>query len=129
MTAKLLQALRQYWRSARPKLYLFPSPWSPSDREAPITPKAIYHACKKAAARAGLTKRIGPHTLRHSFATQLLESGADLRTIQYLLGHSSLKHTEVYTHLSQRHMRAAPNPLDQITLNTEGRTPSEENPS
>jgi integrase/recombinase XerD len=129
MTAKLLQALRQYWSSARPKLYLFPSPWSPSDREAPITPKAIYHACKKAAARAGLTKRIGPHTLRHSFATQLLESGADLRTIQYLLGHSSLKHTEVYTHLSQRHMRAAPNPLDQITLNTEGRTPSEENPS
>lgn len=130
MTEKLLGALREYWRWSRSKVYLFPSPWSPSDREEPITPKSIYHACKEAAARAGLTKRIGPHTLRHSFATQLLDSGADLRTIQYLLGHSSLKHTEVYTHLSQRHMRAAPNPLDQITLNTDGRKPpSEENPS
>jgi site-specific recombinase XerD len=130
MTPKLLEALREYWRWSRSKVYLFPSPWSPSDREKPITPKSIYNACKEAAARAGLTKRIGAHTLRHSFATQLLESGADLRTIQYLLGHSSLKHTEVYTHLSQRHMRAAANPLDQITLNTDGRKPpSEENPS
>lgn len=130
MTAKLLDALREYWRWARSKVYLFPSPWSPSDREEPITPKSIYNACKEAAARAGLTKRIGAHTLRHSFATQLLDSGADLRTIQYLLGHSSLKHTEVYTHLSQRHMRAATNPLDQITLNTDGRkSPAEENPS
>jgi integrase/recombinase XerD len=130
MTPKLLEALRGYWRWSRSKVYLFPSPWSPSDREEPITPKSIYNACKEAAARAGLTKRIGAHTLRHSFATQLLDSGADLRTIQYLLGHSSLKHTEVYTHLSQRHMRAAANPLDQITLNTDGRKPpSEENPS
>jgi integrase/recombinase XerD len=130
MTPKLLDALREYWRWSRSKVYLFPSPWSPSDREEPITPKSIYNACKEAAARAGLTKRIGAHTLRHSFATQLLDSGADLRTIQYLLGHSSLKHTEVYTHLSQRHMRAAANPLDQITLNTDGRKPpSEENPS
>ena len=130
MTPKLLDALREYWRWSRSKVYLFPSPWSPSDREEPITRKSIYNACKEAAARAGLTKRIGAHTLRHSFATQLLESGADLRTIQYLLGHSSLKHTEVYTHLSQRHMRAAANPLDQITLNTDGRkSPSEENPT
>src|SRR5512135_687435 len=130
MTPKLLEALREYWRWSRSKVYLFPSPWSPSDREEPITPKSIYNACKEAAARAGLTKRIGAHTLCHSFATQLLESGADLRTIQYLLGHSSLKHTEVYTHLSQRHMRAATNPLDQITLNTDGRKPpSEEYPS
>jgi len=130
MTPKLLEALRVYWRWSRSKVYLFPSPWSPSDREEPITPKSIYNACKEAAARAGLTKRIGAHTLRHSFATQLLDSGADLRTIQYLLGHSSLKHTEVYTHLSQRHMRAAANPLDQITLNANGRKPpSEENPS
>ncbi len=74
MTPKLLEALREYWRWAKSKVYLFPSPWSPSDREEPITPKSIYHACKEAAARAGLTKRIGAHTLRHSFATQLLGS-------------------------------------------------------
>ncbi len=130
MTSKLLEALREYWRWARPKVYLFPSPYSAGDQEEPISTKTVYHACREAAVRAGLTKRIGPHTLRHSFATQLLDSGADLRTIQYLLGHSSLKHTEVYTHLSQRHMRAAANPLDQITLSTYGlKPPLEKDPS
>jgi integrase/recombinase XerD len=128
MTPKLLEALREYWRWSRSKVYLFPSPWSPSDREEPITPKSIYHACKEAAACAGLTKRIGAHTLRHSFATQLLDSGADLRTIQYLLGHSSLKHTEVYTHLSQRHMRAAVNPLDQLDIKKHSLQEPPENP-
>jgi site-specific recombinase XerD len=130
MTPKLLEALREYWRSARPAVYLFPSPRKVDGQERPICSKTVWHTCHNAAVRAGLTKAIHPHTLRHSFATQLLDSGADLRTIQYLLGHSSLKHTEVYTHLSQRHMRAAPNPLDQITLNTDSRKPpSEENPS
>ncbi len=130
MTPKLLEALREYWRWARPKVYLFPSPYSAGDKEEPISTKTVYHACREAAVRAGLTKAVHPHTLRHSFATQLLDSGADLRTIQDLLGHSSLKHTEVYTHLSQRHMRAATNPLDQITLNKYGlKPPSENNPS
>jgi integrase/recombinase XerD len=126
MTPKLLEALRNYWRSYKPKVYLFPSPWSSRDKEKPITPKSIYHACKKAAARAGITKTIGPHTLRHCFATHHLDSGTDLRTIQYLLGHSSLKHTVVYLHLSQRHMRAAANPLDQLNLNN-GMKPESEN--
>lgn len=130
MTPKLLEALREYWRWSRSKVYLFPSPWSPSDREEPITPKSIYNACKGAAERAGLTKRIGPHTLRHSFATQHLDSGTDLRTIQHLLGHADLKNTLVYLHLSQHHVRAATNPLDQITLNTYGlKPPSEKDPS
>ncbi len=123
MTPKLLEALRDYWRWSRSKVYLFPSPWSHSDKEEAITPKSIYYACKEAAVRAGLTKTIGPHTLRHSFATQHLNSGTDLRTIQYLLGHSSLKHTVVYLHLSQRYMRAATNPLDQLTVNTYGLKP------
>jgi site-specific recombinase XerD len=130
MTAKLLEALREYWRWSRSKVYLFPSPWSPIDNEEPITPKSIYYACKEAAVRAGLTKRIGPHTLRHSFATQHLDSGTDLRTIQHLLGHADLKNTLVYLHLSQHHVRAATNPLDQITLNTYGlKPPSEKDPS
>ena len=76
----------------------------------------MWNACHEAALRAGLTKRIGPHTLRHGFATHLLEAGTDLRTIQLLLGHRCLKDTAIYLHLSRRHLRAATNPLDQITL-------------
>lgn len=130
MTPKLLEALRDYWRWARPKVYLFPSPCSASNQEKPISPKTVWNVCHEAAVRAGLTKRVGPHTLRHSFATQHLDSGTDLRTIQYLLGHASLKHTVVYLHLSQHHMRAATNPLDQLPLDTHGiRPPSETNPS
>jgi integrase/recombinase XerD len=80
--------------------------------------------------RAGLTKRIGPHTLRHTFATHHLDAGIDLRTIQLLLGHADLKNTMVYLHLSQRHMRMAPNPLDQLTLNPYGlQPPPEKDPS
>jgi site-specific recombinase XerD len=130
MTPKLLEALRDYWRWARSKVYLFPSPFGADDQEEPISSKTVWNACHEAAVRAGLTKRIGPHTLRHSFATQHLDSGTDLRTIQYLLGHSSLKHTVVYLHLSQHHMRAATNPLDQLTLNTYGvKPPLEKDPS
>lgn len=128
MTPKLLRALRDYWRWARSKVYLFPSPYG--DEEAPISTKTVYHACREAAVRSGLTKKIGPHTLRHSFATQLLDSGTDLRTIQHLLGHADLKNTLVYLHLSQHHVRAATNPLDQIILNPYGlKAPSEKDPS
>ena len=129
LTHTLLEVMHQYWLTYRPKVYLFPSPWSPSDKEEPITPKSIYNAVKEAAVRAGITKRIGPHTLRHSFATHHLDSGTDLRTIQYLLGHSSLKHTVVYLHLSQRHMRAAANPLDQLNLNNGLKPESDNDPS
>src|SRR5260370_39557490 len=85
-----------------------------SDR--PITPKAIYHACKRAAQRAAFQKVVHPHTLRHCFATHLLEAGADLRTIQILLGHRDLKETTIYLHLSQRHLHATASPLDPLKL-------------
>ena len=116
MTPKLLEALRQYWRWKHPKIYLFPSTEGHRGQERPISDKTVWYACKEAAARAGIKKRIGPHTLRHSFATHLMEAGTDLRTIQLLMGHAHLEHTTVYLHLSQRHLHAAPNPLDQITI-------------
>ena len=118
LTQKVLDALREYWRAAKikPRVYLFPTRKEPSEQEKPISDKTVWNACHEAALRAGLTKRMGPHTLRHSFATHLLEAGTDLRTIQLLLGHRCLKDTAIYLHLSRRHLRAAANPLDQITL-------------
>jgi site-specific recombinase XerD len=78
--------------------------------EGPLT------ACVVAAQRAGLRKHVSPHLLRHSYATHLLEGGADLRTIQLLLGHVSLRHTILYLHLSQRHLQAVANPLDAMPV-------------
>lgn len=126
LTQKVLDALRDYWRAAKikPHVYLFPTRKEPAAEELPISDKTVWHACHQAALRAGINKRIGPHTMRHSFATNMLEAGADLRTIQLLLGHRHLKDTAIYLHLSRRHLRAAANPLDQITLR-EFRNPSE----
>jgi integrase/recombinase XerD len=70
----------------------------------------------EAAKRAGIAKRISPHTLRHCFATHMLEAGADLRTIQVLLGHAKLADTTVYLHLSRRHLQAVPSPLEAIEV-------------
>jgi len=81
-----------------------------------VTTKAPWEACQEAARRAGIQKHVSPHTLRHCYATHLLESGADLRTIQVLLGHRKLEHTLVYLHLSRKHLTAVANPLDQIQI-------------
>lgn len=118
LTQRLLDALRQYWRACKikPRVYLFPSHWEETAEEKPISDKTVWNACHEAALRAGITKRLGPHTLRHCFATHMLEAGTDLRTIQLLLGHRRLKETAIYLHLSRRHLQAAINPLDQIAL-------------
>lgn len=116
LSAKLLETLREYWRWMKPQTYLFPGMGNHARADVPISAKMVWHACHQAAKRAGISKQASPHVLRHSFATHLLEAGADLRTIQILLGHADLKDTAVYLHLSKRHLQATPNPLDALTL-------------
>jgi integrase/recombinase XerD len=123
LSPKLLETLREYWRWKRPSAYLFPSGVTNRDKDGPITGKALWHACHNAIRRAGIRKKVGPHTLRHSYATHLLEAGADLRTIQLLLGHADIKHTTVYLHLSQRHLHAVTNPLESLTISAPQDTP------
>jgi site-specific recombinase XerD len=78
--------------------------------------KSVWTAVRAAKERAGITKRVSPHTLRHSFATHMLEAGADLRTIQVLLGHAKLADTTVYLHLSRRHLQAVASPLEALDI-------------
>ena len=117
LSPKLLEALREHWRGLprKPSAWLFPgSRWHTGDM--PIDTKVIWNACQQAARRAGIQKKVHPHTLRHCFATHLLEAGADLRTIQMLLGHRDLEETTIYLHLSQRHLQATASPLDSLKL-------------
>jgi site-specific recombinase XerD len=79
----------------KPAEWLFPGGRWHTDTESPISTKVVWHACREAAQRAGIRKQLHPHTLRHCFATHLLEAGADLRTIQILLGHTNLKETTI----------------------------------
>jgi site-specific recombinase XerD len=116
LSPTLLTALREYYRWMRPKTYLFPGQEHGWRADKPLTSKCIWDAVRFAAKTAGIDRRVSPHTLRHSYATHLLEAGADLRTIQVLLGHADLTHTTVYLHLSQRHLQAAPNPLEQMQV-------------
>jgi site-specific recombinase XerD len=118
LSVKLLETLRVYWRWMKPKRYLFPGTVKNWRADVPLTTKVPWEACRQAAQRAGITKRIGPHTLRHCFATHLLEAGADLRTIQVLLGHRKIEHTTIYLHLSRKHLTAVANPLDTLSVSS-----------
>lgn len=112
LSPQLLGILRSYWRLVRPERWLFPG----RDSEHPIGPTVLHAACRSACAAAGLSKRVTVHTLRHSFATHLLESGTDIRIIQALLGHSSLNTTARYTQVATSTIRATPSPLDRLQL-------------
>jgi len=116
LTPKLLDTLREYWRWMKPKTYLFPGMVNNWRADVPITEKIVWQAVDEAARQAGIKKHVSPHTLRHSFATHMLEAGADLRTIQVLLGHSKLEHSTVYLHLSRRRLQAIPSPLEAIEV-------------
>ena len=112
LSTQLLGILRAYLRLARPQRHLFPG----RDEDRPISPTVLHAACRSAVEAAGLSKRVTLHTLRHSFATHLLESGADIRIIQALLGHANLSSTARYTHVAAHIIRATPSPLDRLTL-------------
>src|SRR5712692_3376911 len=118
LSPALLETLRAYWRWKKPRTYLFPSSEGQRGKGRPISDKTVWYACAEAARHAGLTKHVTPHTLRHSWATHLLEAGTDLRTIQILLGHGDLETTAKYLHLSQRHLQAVANPLESLPLSS-----------
>ncbi len=118
LSPKLLETLRVYFRWMRPTTFLFPGTVKGVRADVPITPNVVWLACRQAAQKAGITKHLSPHSLRHSCASHLLEAGADLRTIQILLGHSRLEHTLVYLHLSPKHLQAVPNPLDTLEISS-----------
>lgn len=108
LSPKLLELLRSYWKAERPKAWLFPGDLP----DRPITAHAVADACLKARHRSGISKRITPHSLRHAFAVHLLESGANLRTIQLLLGHRHLATTAGYLQIAVNQVCATLSPLD-----------------
>jgi integrase/recombinase XerD len=112
LPAKLLELLRCYWRTKRPTGWLFPG----KDSTRSISVKAIFLACRKAAQTAGISKPVHPHLLRHAFATHLLESGVNLRTIQILLGHANLETTARYLQVADVSVRSTSSPLDSLEL-------------
>jgi integrase/recombinase XerD len=116
LSPKLLDTLREYWRWMKPRTFLFPGMANNWRADVPVTEKIVWTAVSEARQRAGITKRVSPHTLRHSFATHMLEAGADLRVIQVLLGHAKLADTTVYLHLSRRHLQAIASPLEALQM-------------
>lgn len=112
LSPRLLLVLRQYWKVVRPRDYLFPG----NLPEKPIAPGTVLKACHRACHHAGLGKDVTVRTLRHSFATHLLEAGTDLRTIQVLLGHRSLNTTARYVHVATASLPSTRSPLDRLNL-------------
>ena len=112
LSPQLLRILRSYWRFARPQRWLFPG----RDEDRPLAPTVLHAACRSARSAAGLSKQVTVHTLRHSFATHLLENGADVRIIQVLLGHASLASTARYTQVATKTISNTPSPLDRLRL-------------
>jgi integrase/recombinase XerD len=111
LSERLLAVLRAYWKETRPEgPYLFPG----SAPGKPLSPESVRRVLRKVVEQCGITKPVTPHTLRHSFATHLLESGTDIRTIQVLLGHRSIATTTVYAQVSARHIARTTSPLDVL---------------
>jgi integrase/recombinase XerD len=112
LSEQLLAVLRDYWRRMRPPVWLFPGP----DPTQAITPRTLQRACREAADAAGLDKSVTVHTLRHSFATHLLEQGVDIRVIQDLLGHRHIQSTTRYARVALNMIRQIQSPLELLNM-------------
>lgn len=123
LSPHLLDLLRQWWREGKRRGVMLPKGWLFPGRSCtdPISARQLNRAVHEAAEFAGIHKRVSPHTLRHSFATHLLEQGVDIRVIQVLLGHTKIDTTAIYTKVSSRTMQAVASPLDHIFSLMEGR--------
>lgn len=110
LSQRLLGELRECWKRCRPQRYLFEG----KRPGQPIDPTSIQRAFRTACQRAGITKRVSPYSLRHAYATHLVEAGTNVRVVQALLGHQSLSTTAVYTHLAQTWLAQVKSPLDSL---------------
>lgn len=120
LSPQLLDILRAWWREGRPRSWLFPG----QDWLRPLSSRQFNRACRAASLLAGLEKRVTPHTLRHSFATHLLERGTDIRVIQVLLGHAKLDTTALYTKVATKMIREVESPLEIIVTAEKAKTPT-----
>lgn len=111
LSPRLLELLRDWWWVGRPTTWLFPG----RDPLLPVTARQLYRVVREAAEAAEIKTRVTPHTLRHSFATHLLEQGVDIRVIQVLLGHAKLDSTARYAHVASKVLREVTSPLDRLT--------------
>jgi integrase/recombinase XerD len=118
LSPQLLELLRDWWQAARPQVWLFPG----QNPVNPMTPRQLNRAVTAAKTLAGISKRVSPHTLRHSFATHLLEQGVDIRVIQVLLGHAKLETTALYTRVAVNTVRDIKSPLERLGVNLTKRT-------
>jgi site-specific recombinase XerD len=112
LSEHLLELLRAYWKTSRPQGWLFPG----QNRVNPLTTRQLNRACHATAAAAGIDKRVSLHTLRHSFATHLLEQKVDIRVIQVLLGHKKLDTTALYSQVATRTLREVRSPLEHLVM-------------
>jgi integrase/recombinase XerD len=112
LSQRLLEELRSYWRYKRPQPWLFPG----ARPDRPLCTARVQGLCQELVQRAGLGKRVTPHTLRHSYATHLLEAGVDIVTLQMILGHTDLKTTAHYLHISTHRLRQTPSLLDLLAV-------------